>query len=183
MKIIGITGSPNPRGNSSIIVDAVLTGAKEAGAKTQVFNLNKMNIRGCQACGFCHKNADLFCIQQDDMTEIYEALKDADAVVIGSPVYMAQMNAQTMLFLNRLYALMYVGPDGKTANKIGPKKVVTVYAQGAPMPEHYLPYYDMSDGAFGMMFQTHVQTRIICPGAYTDTIIAEAQAVGRQLTE
>lgn len=183
VKIVGIHGSPRPQGNSTVLVDAVLEGAKEKGTEVQSFNLNALNIKGCQACGACHKNKDIFCVQKDDMERIYEAIADADAVIIGSPIYMAQMSAQTMLFLNRLYAFMYTTQDGKSHFKIGPKRVVTVYSQGAPMAGHYVPYFDMSDASFGMMLQGKVESRIVCANAYTDELIADAREAGKKLAE
>ncbi len=54
-----------------------------------------MSIRGCQGCDWCKENETGFCVQNDDMQTIYRDIVDLDPVIIGSPVYMFQMSAQT----------------------------------------------------------------------------------------
>lgn len=117
MRVIGIVGSPRKNGNTAILVERILAGAAEAGAETKVYNLNELHIRGCQACGYC-KTHDGRCQQEDDMTPIYDDLIASDGIVIGTPIYMGCMSAQTMLFVNRLYAFFNPGatsplPRGK----------------------------------------------------------------------
>ncbi len=119
MRVIGIVGSPRKGGNTATLVDRILAGAAEAGAETKVYNLNELNIKGCQACGYC-KTHDGVCRQKDDMTPIYADLLASDGIVVGSPIYMSYLTAQTMLFVNRLYAFLNFGkpstvPPGKKA--------------------------------------------------------------------
>lgn len=125
MKVIGIVGSPRKGGNTETLVEKVLSGAKEVGAEVEILKLNEMNIHGCQGCNFCKENGR--CRQQDDMQKIYDALYSADAVVVGSPIYVSYVTAQTKLFLDRLYALLKVG--GGCRLPAG-KKCVLVYSQG-----------------------------------------------------
>jgi multimeric flavodoxin WrbA len=108
------------------LVKRILDGAAEAGAETKVYNLNELNINGCQACGYCKTHGH--CQQKDDMTPIYEDLIKADGIVIGSPIYMDYLNAQTMLFVNRLYA--FFNPGGTSAMPRG-KKGALVFSSGA----------------------------------------------------
>ena len=181
MKIVGFYGSARPQSNSRALVDAVLAAATEKGAQAEVFDLNALDIKGCTACFACHKHPDAYCVQKDDMAEIYAAVADADAIVIGTPIYMAQASAQTILLLNRLYALMYVTDTGASAFKIGPKKVVMIYAQGAPMADHYNTYFDINDGAFAMMLNGKVVKRIVCAKEYSDEEMADAREIGYRL--
>ena len=183
MTIIGINASPRNNGNSAVLVNEVLKGAQEAGAQTEVFHLDSMNINGCKACGACHRSKELFCVQKDDMQSLYHALDDADGIVIGSPVYMALPSAQAVLFLNRLYGLRYNDDKGQPHDKIAPKKVVTVYAQGAPMPDYYTTNFDIVDGGFGKMLQTKVLKRIVCAGTFDEALIAEAREAGKALAQ
>ncbi|TZE82624.1 flavodoxin family protein [Calorimonas adulescens] len=125
MKVIGIVGSPRKGGNTEVLVEKVLSGAKEAGAEVEIFKVNELNIHGCQGCNFCQENGR--CRQQDDMQKIYDTLHSADAVVVGSPIYMSYVTAQTKLFLDRLYALMKVGEGCRFP---AGKKCVLVYSQG-----------------------------------------------------
>ncbi|MGB9826100.1 MAG: flavodoxin family protein, partial [Desulfofundulus sp.] len=91
MKVVGIIGSPRRGGNTETLVERVLAGAAAAGAETQVFRLNEMNIRGCQACYYCKEHGR--CRQEDDMVQIYRALLEADGIVLGSPIYMGYVTA------------------------------------------------------------------------------------------
>ncbi|MGB9804766.1 flavodoxin family protein [Desulfofundulus sp.] len=125
MKVVGIIGSPRRGGNTETLVERVLAGAAAAGAETQVFRLNEMNIRGCQACYYCKEHGR--CRQEDDMVQIYRALLEADGIVLGSPIYMGYVTAQTKLFMDRLFAFLRPGlsstfPPGK--------KFIMVYSQG-----------------------------------------------------
>lgn len=125
MKVVGVVGSPRRGGNTEILVETVLAGAAGAGAKTEVYRLNELNIRGCQGCFYCQEHGR--CRQSDDMALLYEALRTADGLVIGSPIYMGYLTAQTKLFLDRLFAFLKLGvgctlPRGKRG--------VLVYSQG-----------------------------------------------------
>ena len=125
MKIMGVVGSPRRGGNTEILVERVLAGAAAAGAETEVYRLNDLNIRGCQACNHGQEHGG--CRQKDDMALLYEALGGADGIVIGSPIYMGYLTAQTKLFLDRLFACLRPGagctlPPGKRG--------VVVYTQG-----------------------------------------------------
>lgn len=107
MKVIGILCSPRRDGNSDTMVKATLAGAAVRGAETKTFAINDMNIRGCQACMHCRKYGN--CAVQDDMQLIYNELATADAIVMGSPVYMWQYAAQAKTFIDRLSP--YMNPD------------------------------------------------------------------------
>ncbi|NLG85484.1 MAG: flavodoxin family protein [Firmicutes bacterium] len=125
MKVMGVVGSPRRGGNTEILVETVLAGAAAAGADTEVYRLNELNIRGCQACDHCQEHGR--CRQTDDMALLYEALLRSDGIVIGSPIYMGYLTAQTKLFLDRLFAFFKPGvgcalPPGKRG--------VVVYSQG-----------------------------------------------------
>lgn len=125
MKVVGIVGSPRRGSNTEILVEQVLAGAAAAGAETQIFRLNDLNIRGCQACNYCKEHDG--CRQKDDMTQIYDALLAADGIVIGSPIYMGYFTAQTKLFMDRLFAFLRPGVGSSLPKG---KKGVVVYCQG-----------------------------------------------------
>ncbi|BDZ70449.1 flavodoxin family protein [Methanobacterium petrolearium] len=101
MKVVGFTGSPRKNSNTEILVKEALKGAGAAGADTAIFNLNQMSIKPCQACMHC-KSHEGECDIRDDMQIIYNEIQDADAFILGSPVYMWQMTAQAKLFTDRL---------------------------------------------------------------------------------
>ena len=105
MKIIGIIASPRKEGNTAWIVNKILEGAKEQGAETQSWYFSDLDIKPCRGCLICHKaDRDRGCVINDDMQKFYDALEHADALVLGSPIYMGQMSAQAKTFMDRLFA-------------------------------------------------------------------------------
>jgi multimeric flavodoxin WrbA/protein-tyrosine-phosphatase len=79
--------------------------AEIAGARTHVVRAAKKNIKPCIGCGFCEKNG--FCVTQDDdmKPEIYPLLREADVIVLASPIYFYNVTAQIKLLIDRSQAL------------------------------------------------------------------------------
>ncbi len=94
--------------NSSILAEQVGLGARQAGAEVQAFELRNMRISPCSACDAC-QGADTTCVIEDDMAQIYPAVKAADVIVLASSVYWFNFAAQIKLVIDRLYA---VSDDG-----------------------------------------------------------------------
>ena len=152
MKVVGFVGSPRIKGNTTSIVNEVLRGASEAGAETKIFNLNELAIRGCQACYKC-QTPEGKCVQTDGMAPLYDEIFSADAVVIGTPVFMFQITGQTKTFIDRLFALLYLkdGKPGAFRNKIKGKKVITVYSQAQPETSLFASSFDLNEGVLGFL--------------------------------
>lgn len=104
-KIMIVLGSPRKNGNSAKLAELVAKGAKEGGAKVETFYLNGMDIKPCQACMKCQKENAKGCAIRDDMSGLYPKLREADAVVIASPVYWFNLSAQTKTFIDRWFAV------------------------------------------------------------------------------
>lgn len=102
-RVLGISGSPRRNGNTDTLVQRILAGAASVGAETRMVYLSELDIHPCQACMYCIDHGN--CVQQDDMMELYDLLRQCDSLVLGSPIYMWQMTAQTKLFVDRLFAL------------------------------------------------------------------------------
>ncbi len=157
-KVIAFIGSPRKNGNTSSIIWEIVRGAKEAGAETKVYTLNDMNIKPCQSCFYCRKEEA--CAIKDDMQSVYADLKDADAVVIGSPVYMFQVTAQTKLLFDRLFPIM----DASFKPRFGIKKTVIVYSQGNPDVDAFKTSFETNANVLNVMGLNVVDT-IISAGA------------------
>jgi multimeric flavodoxin WrbA len=102
MKIVGFNGSPHNGGNTAWVVEQILEGAKREGAETVSFSACATEIKPCQGCFGC-KSASGTCVIKDDMQEVYAELKNADALVFASPIYMGQMSGQAKVFMDRLF--------------------------------------------------------------------------------
>jgi multimeric flavodoxin WrbA len=104
MKIIGIATTPRKGGNSQALVEHVLSGAKKAGAKTELVRISDLEIRPCLGCGACKRQGS--CVQKDDFAGLVKKLESADAVVLGSPLYWGRLNAQAYPLIDRFYSLL-----------------------------------------------------------------------------
>ena len=85
-KIIILNGSPRKNGNTSALTAEFRKGAEEAGNEVTEFFLSKMKIGGCLGCWHGGKDPEHPCTQRDDMEQIYPAYKEADVVVLASPL-------------------------------------------------------------------------------------------------
>ena len=101
MDVLGIVGSPRIRGNTDILVDEVLAGAKEAGASVEKVILNKLEIKPCQACDSCYKTGR--CMQKDDMETLLNKMLESKVWILGTPIYWWGPSAQFKAFLDRWY--------------------------------------------------------------------------------
>ena len=103
MKILAIVGSPRLRGNSNYLVDRALEEAARVGIETEKIVLNQYQVAPCQG----HDNCASFstCQQKDDAEWILEKFRDADGVILGTPVYYYDVTAQMKAFIDRSYFL------------------------------------------------------------------------------
>ena len=94
MNILVLNGSPRPNGNTAQMINAFREGAVASGNKVDVINVCRKKIAGCLACEYCHTKGGGQCVQKDDMQEVYDLLKDAEMLVLASPVYYHGLSGQ-----------------------------------------------------------------------------------------
>lgn len=158
-QVVIFNGSPRKDGNISTILDVVERGAKDGGAEVKTYILFKMKFMACQSCFKC-RIGDGSCAINDEITEALEKLKTADAVVIGSPIYMMQMSGPVKNLYDRFYPLM----DTKHQPRHGIKKMLTVYSQGVDDPHMFDSYYEYTAAMFPA-FGFDLLDNIVCTGA------------------
>ena len=153
MKIMGFIASPRKEGNTAWIVNKILEGAKEQGAETQCWYFSDLDIKPCNGCFNCHKGGERGCIIHDDMQKLYDALEHADALVLGSPIYMGQMSAQAKIFTDRLFARISprFSPHFKDKENAAKKKLMFVFNQGNPDSGMFQMYIDYTNHIFQML--------------------------------
>ncbi len=98
-------GSPRKEANSTILAEKAGEGAREAGADVESFYLHGMDIKLCDACDACRAKKSRGCIIKDDMEMLYPKLREADVLIIASPVYWLTFSSQTKVFMDRWYGL------------------------------------------------------------------------------
>ena len=108
MKILVLSGSPRPRGNTAAMVDAFARGARESGHQVEIIDVCRKKIAGCIACEYCRQKGsghERQCVQQDDMQAVYPLLDEAEMILLASPVYYHSFSGQLQCAINRIYAL------------------------------------------------------------------------------
>ena len=138
MFVIGINGSPKAHSNTGYLVRKVLEGAEKEKAQTKVLDLGKMEISGCKGCNGC-KDCQI-CVVKDDMFQFYNAVKDVNALVIGTPIYFDHISGQLKNFFDRLYCyldLVYVKDKSHLPKDIRAGVVITY-----EMDDKNIDYYD-----------------------------------------
>ncbi len=139
-RICILNGSPRPNGNTKTLIKSFTTGAASSGNEVVCFDLQKMDIHGCLGCCSGGKDAASPCVQKDDMEKIYPVYKDADVVVLASPMYYWGISGQLKCAFDRLFAIAELTPD-----YINPKKecILLMAAEGdtesnfAPVRAYY----------------------------------------------
>lgn len=104
IKLFGISGSPKKGATDYIVQDALNYAMKKYDVKTEYFSAMGKKMNFCIHCDYCirEKNG---CIHKDDLQEVYEKLKWADAIIIGTPVYQGMVSGQTKVIMDRCRAL------------------------------------------------------------------------------
>ncbi len=126
MNILEITGSPHKHGCSNYLMEQFTAGAKKAGHEITRVDAAFVNVHPCIGCDHCESGLHP-CIYKDDMVEIYEKLKAADAVVYSTPLYYHAPSAQLMALIDR-----YHGIDNLIRNT--GKRSVLLVTGGNPDP-------------------------------------------------
>ncbi len=137
-KIVILNGSPRKNGNTSALTAEFKKGAESAGNTVTEFFLGSMNINGCKGCCGGGKNPESPCVQKDDMEKIYSAYKEADIVVLASPLYYWTISGQLKCAFDRLFAVAECDPDYRNPKK---NSILIMAAEGHGFEES-LYWYD-----------------------------------------
>lgn len=180
MKVVAVLGSPQAQGCSSSVARRILEGAAAAGHETVIYELNRMNVRGCQGCRAC-KMRPTDCVVADDLRAYWQDLHTAGAVVLAAPNYFGQVCGPMLTFMNRHYCLL--GPDKKP--RLGPGvPLIGVFSQGSPNTEAYRPVYEAYLKLFSS-FGLSAGEILICPASADRSpegeLMQRAFALGKEL--
>jgi multimeric flavodoxin WrbA len=122
LKIAAFHGSPRVGGNSDILLQEILKPIYKEGHEVKLFKLNLMNIKPCQNCGGCDETG--ICVIKDEMSEIYDAVRAVDRVILSSPIFFFALSAQSKIMIDRFqcfwcgkYLLNKPVPEGRHGRK------------------------------------------------------------------
>lgn len=102
IRVFAVVGSPRRGGNTDILVDEILRGAKDAGAQVEKIMISDLDVAPCQACNACADTGE--CVQTDDMGSLFDKMKASQVWVLGTPVYWWGPSAQLKAFVDRWFS-------------------------------------------------------------------------------
>lgn len=101
-KVVAINGSPRPQGNTAFLIRTILEEIEAEGIETETVQIGGKKIRGCTACNKCFENRDRACVFDDDIVnECIAKMAEADGIVLGSPVYFADITSEMKALIDR----------------------------------------------------------------------------------
>lgn len=184
-KVVALLGSPRKNGNSSRLAKTILDQFDSNENEIHTIHLSDSHIAPCRGCFYCRKSEQ--CVIHDDMSHIVETVKNADIVIISSPVYFIQITGQVKQMMDRLYPLL-LGEPGKYHLGYNPKDTVVIYSQGHPIDTAQADYFLHVKNALGML-GLHVVDSLVCvsandPGSLEQQpeLIQRAVSLGKQLS-
>lgn len=131
-RIVILNGSPRRNGNTFALTSQFIKGALEAGNTVTEFQLSKMDINGCIGCWQGGKDPEHPCAQRDSMDQIYPEYRDADVVVLASPLYYWFVSGFLKNAFDRLFAIAECDPNYRNPKK---QSVLIMAAEGAGFEE------------------------------------------------
>ncbi len=146
MKVLGFNGSARKKGNTACALNTVFGELEKAGIETEMIHVGKEKVRGCIACQGCAKNQDEACTLKDDpVNEWIQKMKEADGILLGSPVYFAGVAGTMKSFLDRAFFVSTVNGN-LLRHKVGAAVVAVRRSGGLPTLDtlnHYINYSEM----------------------------------------
>jgi multimeric flavodoxin WrbA len=135
MKVVAINGSPRKKWNTATLLESALKGAASQGAQTELVHLYDLEFRGCISCFACKTRGGQSygrCAVQDALAPVLHRIENADALLLGSPIYLGTVTGEMRSFMERLLFpyLTYTDPPRSLFPR--PIPVGFLYAMGAP---------------------------------------------------
>ena len=141
MKTIFLNGSPRKNWNTALMLKEAQKGAESVGAETEYIDLFDLTYTGCRSCMACkRKGAErCHCFWKDDLSPVIDRIFDADALIIGSPIYLGDITSQVHGLIERLHfcALSY---DNYSNYFTGKVDVGIILTMNAPKTFYNLAY-------------------------------------------
>lgn len=135
MKVIGINGSPRKDWNTGTLINKMLEGAASKGADTKTIQLYELDYKGCKSCFSCRRkgsNSYGRCALKDELTPVLDEVADADALVLGSPLYIGSVTGEMKSFLERFIFPYLVYDQQRSSLFKKSLPIGLVFTMGAP---------------------------------------------------
>lgn len=158
MKVIAFNGSPRKNGNTAALLKYALEGAVSQGAETELIHLYDINYKGCVSCFACKRIGGSSygqCAVKDDLTSVLKKVEKADAIILGSPIYLGSVSGEMRSFMERLI-YPYLVYDKNSSSLFG-KKIPTafIYTMGVNEDRMKIMGYD-KPSVINEMLMAHI---------------------------
>ena len=145
MKVVAFNGSPKKEGNTYHAIKMVAEELEKEKIEVEIIHVGNKVIRGCLACNGCVRNQNEKCVINDEVNDWIQKMKEADGIILGSPVHYASVGATMKAFLDRA---SYVTSVNKSMlrHKVGAAVVAVRRSGGVPtfnMLNNYINYSEM----------------------------------------
>jgi multimeric flavodoxin WrbA len=100
--VLAVNGSPREGGNTAVMLGWVLDELRREGFEAETFQAGGRPLRGCRACGACSKGGAYRCAQDDGLNDLISRVPEAEALIIASPVYFADVTPETKCVIDRV---------------------------------------------------------------------------------
>jgi multimeric flavodoxin WrbA len=177
MKVVILFGSPRKNGNTIQLVRTMIDALKKNGHKVRMFYLNDLDIRPCQGCYMCVKDAA--CKINDDMKKIRKYIIESDTIVYATPIYWFGPSAQLKLFMDRSIAFM----DSDYISRIAGKKAVTLITFADNDMDTCRPTIEMFKKTFSLLNLDYTGNIVVSGCTEGETIKEEHKKKVRKLVD
>lgn len=137
-KAVFVNGGPRKKWNTFKMLESAMEGAREAGADVEMVNLYDIDFKGCKSCFACQlkeAKTDGVCAIRDDLRPVLERVREANVIVIGSPVYLSYPTGETRSFLERLVFPNFtydIDEQGNRRRPINEKQTAMIFTMNIP---------------------------------------------------
>ncbi|MBL7131906.1 MAG: flavodoxin family protein [Candidatus Omnitrophica bacterium] len=180
MYVLGINGSPRIGGNTDILLDKALEGAKSKGAKTKKIILNKLKFSACQECD--NLKDDGSCIIEDDMQPIYKKIEDADAIILASPIFFGSLSAQMKTMIDRFQCIWRVRYILKIDTLQKKKKGAFISVEGSSREDFFDNARSIVKNLFAIIGVDYNE-ELFCPGVNEKASVLKHQDILKKAFE
>ncbi len=149
MKIMAFNGSPRKKWNTETLLSTALEGAASCGAETELIHLYDLDYKGCISCFACKTIGGKSygrCAVKDDLTAVFGKIEQADAIILGSPIYFGTVSGEMKSFMERLlfpYSTYTDPPQSLFPGKIKTGFIYTMGLTEKMMQEFgYIQYFN-----------------------------------------
>ena len=146
MKVVAVNSSPRKESNTALLISYVFEELEQEGIETELIKIGGKRIWGCRACYKCFQNLDRHCsIKNDVLNECIDKMAEADGIVLGSPTYFSNVNAEMKALIDRS-GLVSTANGGMYKHKVG--AAVTAVRRAGAIPtfdsmNHFFLYNQM----------------------------------------